>query len=195
MLLILKYIRLCRNLNLPAHIAIGATTFVFPVAFELWEGLNNTGLCRSCVEWGRFITYVAMWQVSTVVIALSNRIDKTRVEDEINRMSSEVEDSINQLQEDHERKITGTQDRVGDLREWVIAIRESIEEQSEMKLPAPRARIRASISICPLEATATVRLGISSGWMVRLRTWVDCQAVRFHRWFQKWVLAKDDDQS
>ena len=169
--------------------AVFFTTFLVPTAFEVLDAWATTENFWEGLAWGRVALYFGTFLFALAVIALSSKVSSARADKKLNRMSSEVEDSINQLQEDHERKITGTQDRVGDLREWVIAIRESIEEQSEMKLPAPRARIRASISIGPLEATATVRLGTSSGWMVRLRTWVDCQAARFHRWFRKWICA------
>ena len=196
MRLIFMYVRLLRNLTLLARIAILLSTLAFPICLELLDGLPVTGLCPSCVHWGRLILYMVMSQVAMAVIALSSRVDQTRIKMELDRRTTELDREIHALREDHELKITGTQHRVRDLDAWVSNLRQAIGEELGIELPGrivsgwgDGARVEVTIGA----AVGTVTL--SSKKTGRIRSWFIRQARRFWGWFQKWVLAKDFDWS
>ena len=196
MRLIFMYIRLLRNLTLPATLAILLTTLASPIALELLDGLPVTGLCPSCVQWWRLAVYISMSQVAMAVIALASRVDQTKIGIELDRRTTELEREIHALREDHELKITGTQHRVRDLDAWVSNLRQAIGEELGIELPGrivsgwgDGARVEVTIGA----AVGTVTL--SSKKLGRIRSWFTRQARRFWGWLQKWVLAKDFDWS
>ena len=196
MRLIFMYVRLLRNLTLLARIAILLSTLAFPICLELLDGLPVTGLCPSCVHWGRLILYMVMSQVAMAVIALSSRVDQTRIKMELDRRTTELDREIHALREDHELKITGTQHRVRDLDAWVSNLRQAIGEELEIELPGRIVSgwgdgLRAEVTIGAAVGTVT----LSSKKTGRIRSWFTRQARRFWGWFQKWVLAKDFDWS
>ena len=192
--MLFAYFRLWRILNLAEHLAIFVTTFVSPVAFELWDGWTTTGLCLPCVEWGRFVLYISMYQVALVVIVLSKKVDRAGVEQRIDSAFSQLDNDINQLREDHQREIKGNQDRVRDLQDWVTALRESIEKQSEFKLPGPNVRIRGTIRAgVPTVSVGGLTVIDSPGSIVRLRLWVRRKARWSWRWVRKWVVDTNYD--
>lgn len=191
-----EYIRLFKGLNPIQHVVIFLTTFAAPVSFELVQGMLATGLCLSCVNAGKLALYFAWYQIAMVVIALSTRADTTKLEAKLTRISSELVDRVHQHEEENRRKFTGIQDRTGDLEWWVSALRSSIEEQLGIKLPGRRISARADpITVKVSFSNAEGTVGRSPYMMVRLRSWVKRQAVRFWRWSLKWVWDLKHDQT
>ena len=189
---ILEYYRLSKSLNGPTHAMVLLATLISPLAFDLLQGLNNTGWCWhwSCVEWARVFFHVGMWLATIAVIAWARRLDKSSVEEQLARVSSSLSSSISQLREDHERELSGNQSRVEDLHDGLNVLREAIEEQSDMKLPRLPARIRGTISSGIPEMNVCLRTSPPDGWVARLRYFSNLLWLRFHCWFRKWILGK-----
>ena len=192
------YIRLFKILTRRQHLVILVTTFMIPISVELVQGLIATGLCSplTCVHFGLLTFYVVWYQIATLLFAWSTRKDRTEEEAKLTRISCVLNESITQLREDHERRITGNQDRVGDLQRWAIDTRRVLQEEFGVVLPAIPVSLRlAPTSFEILTSTASVNVRRSRNKMARLRSWVNRQALRFRGFFRKWVLGLDNDHS
>ena len=186
--MILEYIRLFRGLNRLQHAAIFLTTFALPVSFEVVPNVFLTGVCLSCVNGGEFALYVVWYQIAMVVIALSTRADRIRLEEDLARISSELKDRINKCEEDNQLALKGINDRTSDINWWVGALRESLEEHLGIKLPGPRISVRVD----PIGYSYSVQMAKPSVTpspylMVRLRSSIRRQGSRFRKWFLKWI--------
>ena len=179
--MICVYIRLFKNLTPLQHVVIFLTTFAIPISFELLQGLNATGLCPACVNGGELALYFLWYQIAMLVIALSTRADRTRVEARLAQIYTELNDRVNQLGEEHKKEITGIQDRVNDLHNWVSELRQAIEEDLGTKLPGPTDSLRVSAR----SGDPTVAVGLNAidppGRIVRLRLKAKRLGLRIRR--------------
>ena len=107
------YIRFFKSLTIPQHVVVLLTTFAIPVSFELVQGWQDTGFCPSCVSLGKLALYFFFYQVAMLVIASATKHDRARVEEKLDRVSSELTHSISQTSEEHQRLIGGIQAEKG----------------------------------------------------------------------------------
>ena len=143
------YIRLSKSLLFRQHLVVFLTTFAIPVTFELVQGWQETGLCLSCVNLGKLALYFGWYQIAMLVIASSTRQDKARVEEKLDRVSSELTEIAKEISEEHQKQMTGIQDRVSDLREWVRNIDRAMRDELGVDLPPPKVSLRGSLSPNP----------------------------------------------
>ena len=179
------YIRLFRNLSVLQHLVIFLTTFTIPVSFEVVQGWQDTGLCLSCVNWGKLALYFGWYQIAMLVIALATRRDRARVEERLDRMFSELTDSVSQLSEEHQRQMTGIEDRVGDLRNWVRDTRRAVRDELGVDLPPLTRSIRASLRGGGATGGFNLTVSSPSGRRARLFRWIKRQARNLRRWVHK----------
>ena len=182
------YIRLFRSLSVLQHLVVLLTTFAIPVSFELVQDWQNTGFCLSCVNWGKLALYFGWYQVAMLVIASATKQDRDRLEEKLDRVSSELTDSISQTSEEHQRQMAGMQDRVHDLREWVSNIDRAMRDELGVALPPPTVSLRANIrsGVPTFSANLTVRG--PAGQRARLLRWVRRQARNVRRWVRKTLV-------
>lgn len=179
------YIRRFRSLSVLQHIVVFLTTFTIPVAFELVQGWQDTGLCLSCVSWGELALYFVFYQIAMLLIASVTRRDRARVEEELAQTFSELTDSINQLREDHQEQMTGIQERVSDLREWVRELRGALCDELGVDLPPLTHSIRASVRGGGGRVSVGLTVVGSGGRRVRLLRWLKRQVRNLQRWARK----------
>ena len=179
------YIRLFRSLPALQRLAIFLTTFMIPVSFELVQGWQDAGLCLSCVNWGRLALYFVWYQIAMLIIALAIRQDRARVEERLDRTFTELTDRISELSEENQRRMTGIEDRVGDLREWVRNIDSAMRDQLGADLPARAVSIRASASLGAATGSATLTVSGPTGRRARLSRWLRRQPLNLRRWARK----------
>ena len=186
--MLLKYGQLWKNLTFLQHAVILLTTLVGPIVFELVQGLYATGLCRSCVNFGMLFVYVVWWQLALLVISKATSEDDTKYEKKLKEISSEFSDGIDQLREDHERRLMGNQDRVGDLNRWASDIRRVVLAELGVDLPAVPVSLRAGAIINEFRISQPeICVGRSPNVMVRIRSWVRRQTIRIWRLSRKWI--------
>ena len=112
------------------------------------------------------------------------------VDENVSTLSREIESQgkeFRQITTDHGYKID-------DLADWVIALRDSIEKQSEMKLPGPSVRLRATIGSGVPTMSARLTAIDPPGRMVRLRLWFRRKTLWSWKWTRKWVWDMDYDK-
>ena len=182
------YIRLFRSLSVLQHLVVFLTTFAIPVSFELVQGWQNTGFCPSCANWGKLALYFGWYQVAMLVIASASKQDRARVEEKLDRVFSELTDSISQIREEHQRQMTGMQDRVRDLRDWVRNIDRSMRDELGVDLPPPTVSLRASFRAGAPTFSANVTVSGPAGRRARLLRWVRRQACNLRRWARKTLV-------
>ena len=180
------YIRLFRNLSVLQHVVVFLTTFMIPVSFELEQGWQDAGICLSCVNWGKLALYFGWYQIAMLVIALATRRDRARVEERLDRMFSELTDSVSQLSEEHQRQMTGIEDRVRDLQGWVQDIRSALCNELGVDLPPLAVSARGvSFHFEVPPASGTVTAGRAEGWRPYLLRWIKRQARNLRRWARR----------
>ena len=182
-----------REQHLLERIAIFLTTVVLPMLIELGFGLVTIGPCWDCMNLSRGAIYFVTFPIALAVIALASYVNWSKVKKKLNENASELEGSINQLRQDHEKKISRDQNRFDDLHDWVNALRESIEAQSEMKLPVPAARIRGDITSGVPTMSGAPHTRPPEGRMARLRYWRSLLWLRFRSWYRKYIDSKDNN--
>ena len=181
-----KYIRIFRSLPALQHLVIFLTTFAIPVSFELIQGWQNTGLCPSCVNVGKLTLYFGWYQIAMLIIASATRRDRAKVEARLDQISSELTDIINQLREENQGQMTGIQDRVSDLREWVQNIDSVMRDELGVVLPPPSTSLRFSARAGdPTVSVSVQSVSSSTDWRVRLLLWIKRQAGKLRRWTLK----------
>ena len=179
------YIRLFRSLSVLQHLVIFLTTFTIPVSFEVVQGWQDTGLCLSCVNWGKLALYFGWYQIAMLVIALATRRDRARVEERLDRMFSELTDSVSQLSEEHQRQMAGIEDRMGDLRNWVRDTRRAVRDELGVDLPPLTHSLRASGRADAPAGSVKITVVNSAGWRARLLRWIKYQARNLRRWARR----------
>ena len=179
------YIRLFKSLTALQHLVVFLTTFAIPVSFELVQGWQNTGFCLSCVNWGKLALYFGWYQVAMLVIASATKQDRARVEEKLDRVSSELTDSISRISEEHQQEMTGMQDRVRDLRDWVRNIDRSMRDELGIDLPPPTVSLRASARAGAPTFSANLTVSGPAGRRARLLLWVRRQTLNLRRWARK----------
>ena len=187
-----KFIRLMRSLARIQHSAIFLTVVALPGGLELLDGWDATGLCLPCVEGRRLGFYLAMYIIATVLIALASRVSETKVERQVNQISSEFHEIHGEL----EGKVTAIRDSKDDLLEWVGNLRTSLEEQLEISLPGHIIRVRRLNPIRANSSTSEPKISIRrpQDWRLYVRSWTIDQGWRIRRWFLKWVWDLKCDQ-
>ena len=179
------YIRCCWSLSSPQHIVVFLTTFMIPVSFELVQGWQSTGFCLSCVNWGKLALYLIFYQIAMLLIAVVTRQDSAIMEERLSQMSSELTDCVSQLREGHQRQITGIEDRVGDLRNWVRDTRHAMRDELGVDLPPLTHSIRATLSGGGATGGLGLTVSSTSGWRARLLSWVKRQLRNARRWVHR----------
>ena len=189
------YIRLSRSLSVLQHLVIFLTTFTIPVSFEVAQGWQDTGLCLSCVNWGKLALYFGWYQIAMLIIALATRRDRARVEERLDRMFTKLTDSVSQLSEEHQRQMTGIEDRVGDLRNWVRDARCAVRDELGVDLPPLTHSIRASARSGAPTGSATLTVRGSAGRRARLLRWLKRQSRNLRRWAHKILVDWEESWS
>ena len=179
------YIRRFRSLSLLQHVVVFLTTFAIPVSFELVQGWQDTGLCLSCVNLGKLTLYFGWYQVAMLVIASATKQDRARVEEKLDRVFSELTDSISQISAEHQGQVTGIQDRVRDLREWVQNIDRAIRDELGVALPPPTVSLRVSARAGEPRVSANLTVSSPAGRRARLLQWVRGQTRNLRRWARR----------
>ncbi len=176
------YIRLLRSLSALQHFVVFIPTFAIPIFFEVERGWQDTGFCMSCVDWGKLALYFGWYQIALLVIALATRRDRVRAEERLDRVYCELNSHIAKISEEHQRQMTGIEDRVGDLREWVRNIDNAMRDQLGADLPARAVSIRAVGSLGAATGSAALSVSGSAEWRARLSRWLRRQARNLRRW-------------
>ena len=186
------YIRLVRGLPMGHHLVVLVSTLAIPVGFELVRGLQDTGPCLSCVNWGELALYGVFYQIAMLLMASATRHDRTRVEKRLDRTFSELTDRIDQLSEEQQRQITGIEDRVGDLREWVRDLRRALSDELGVALPtlAVSARMTTHVGAITVSINATADDPVD--WRPRIVGWVKRQARNIRRWTRKILVDLEE---
>ena len=184
------YIRVFKSLPVRQHSVVFLTTFAIPVSFELVQGLQGMGLCLSCVNVGKLTLYFVWYQIAMLVIASATRRDRTRAEEKLHRVHSELTDSISQISEEHRGQMTAIQDRVRDLHEWVQNIDRAMRDELGVALPPPVTSLgmsaRAGRPRIGFNLAASSPTGWSpTGWRGRLFRWLKGQARNLKKWARK----------
>ncbi len=179
------YIRLFKSLSVLQHLVIFLTTFTIPVSFELVQGWQDTGLCLSCVNLGKLALYFGWYQIAMMVIASTTRQDRARVEEGLDRVSLELTNRIGQVREEHQGQVTGMQDRVSDLREWVRNIDRAMRNELGVDLLPPTVSLRASARAGGPIVSANVTVSGPAGRRARLVRWARGQVRNLKRWSRK----------
>jgi len=109
------------------------------------------------------------------------------VDENVNTLAGEIES----LGEEFQRITAGHEYRLDDLRDWVIALRDSIESQSEMKLPGPQVRLRATIRAGVPTISARLTVTDPPGRMARLCLWFRRKVLWSWKWSRKWIWDMD----
>ena len=187
------YIRRFKSLPRLQHIVVFLTTFTIPVSFELVQSWQDTGFCLSCLNWGELVLYVVFYQIAMLLIASATMRDRARVEERLDRVYCELNNHIAKISEEHQRQMTGIEDRVGDLREWVRNIDSAMRDQLGADLPARAVSARgASFHFDVPEASITKTDRSPSGWRPRLLRWINRQARNIRRWAHKIIVDLEE---
>ena len=177
----------------PAHRGLPYNIIMIPVSFELVQGWDHTGFCPSCVNWGKLALYFGWYQIAMLVIALANRRDRARVEEGFERTIAKLTNQIGQLREDHQGQMTGIQDRVRDLREWVRNIDSTLREDLGVDLPPPTVSARAgAVHHEWTTGRPEVTLERQGGWQARLLHAVRRLVSTLRRWVRKVFVDWDE---
>ena len=179
------YIRVSRSLSVLQHLVVFLTTFMIPVSFELVQSWQDAGICVSCLNLGKLALYFGWYQIAMLVIALATRRDRARVEERLDRTFSELTDRIDQLSEEQQRQITGIEDRVGDLREWVRDLHRVLCGELGVDLPTLSHSIRANFQGAPGTASVSLTTVGSAGRRARLLRWIKHQVHNLRRWARR----------
>ena len=179
------YIRLFRSLSLLQHVVVFLTTFTIPVSFELVQGWQDTGLCLSCVSLSKLTLYFGWYQIAMLVIASVTKHDRARVEEKLDRVFSELTGRISQTSAEHQGQMTGIQDRLRDIREWVQNIDRAMRDELGVALPPPTVSLRASIRAGEPRVSANATVGSPMGRGARLLRWLKGQARNLQRWTRR----------
>ena len=176
-------IRCFRSLSVLHHLAIFVSSVAISVSFEIVKGWQATGFCLSCVNLWQLALYVVWYFFAMVVIASVTRQDRIRVEARIDREVLELTDSISQLREEHQGDITGIQDRVGDLRDWVGHIDRAMRDELGVDLPPPTVSVRATFR----SGAPTMSVNATTSGPVGRRAQLLFQAKRHALNLRRWI--------
>ena len=191
------YIHLFKSLSKLQHLVVFITTFAIPVSFDVVQGWRDTGLCLSCVNWGELALYFVWYQTAMLVIASATRRDRARARESLDRMFLELTGRVSQLSEEHHRKITGIQDRVRDLQNWVRDMRQALNDELKVDLPPLTHSLRANFRAGVSTLSVNVTVDSQTGWRVRLLRWCNRRARNLQRWGRRILVGWEDggDQS
>ena len=188
-----EYIRLFKSLSLLQHIVVCLTTFIIPVSFEVVQDLRDTGLCITCVSLSRLALYFVWYQIAMLLIASSIRQDKARVEEQLQQVHKVLTDSVKEISEEHQKQITGVQDRVSDLRNWVRNIDRAMRNELGIDLPPPTISLRGRFTAEPATFSVAVVTNGPQGRKARLLRWAKRQIRRLKRWVHKILVDWKDN--
>lgn len=187
------FIRCFKSLSKPQH-----AICIFPIAisaiFELTQSWQASGLCLSCVNMMELALYMVWYPSAVVVIGVVTRADRTRVDERIDQVSSELDDGINQLREEHQRSVAGIQDRVNDIRDWVQNIDRAMREELGVDLPPPTVSLRAKFRSGVPTMNASVTADGPASRRARLQVWIKHQTRNLRRWLRKVLVDWEEDR-
>ena len=143
-----------------------------------------------------FIVVVIWFVTALVLMAWAANIAGSKTSEHVDLSVTPLADKIESQEDEFRRITTGHEDRLNSLETWVVDLRQALEEELGVKLPGRRHSVRAgSISHHWSTSIPEVTVGRSPHRMVRLRSWVKRQALRFWILTRKLVWDWDDDQA
>ena len=139
--------------------------------------------------------FILLLLIVLLLTAWVRNVDRSKARNYVDKNVNTLSKKIESQEEELQRVISGHSYRIDDLRDWVIALRDSIEEQSEMKLPGPQVRLRAAIRTGVPTMSASLTVIDPPDRMVRLRLWLKRKALSSWSWTRKWVWDADYDKA
>ena len=138
--------------------------------------------------------YMVWYPTAVVVIGVVKRADRTRVDQRIDQVASELGDGMNRLREEHRRSVTGIQDQMNDIREWVQSIDRAMRGELGVDLPPPTVSLRAEFRSGAPTMNVSVTADGPASRRARLLIWIKRQTCNLRRWLRKILVDWEENR-